>query len=104
MSVSGRYPGRVSDLDPPAPYPALATPRYAIPMGILDKSRRTGRALPLRRTLPCPLVGHQASWCRFLCEPIEERGICGRLAPHSMQDRTQRAIARHQASRPGKGA
>jgi len=42
-------------------------------------------------------VGHQASWCRNLCVPIEGHGLCGRLAPHAMgKDRTQVAIARYQ--------
>jgi hypothetical protein len=41
------------------------------------------------------MVGHQASWCRGLCRPLDGHGICGRLAPHAMLDRTQRAILRY---------
>lgn len=41
------------------------------------------------------MVGHQASWCRGLCRPLDGRGICGRLAPHAMLDRTQLAILRY---------
>jgi hypothetical protein len=46
------------------------------------------------------MVGHQACWCRGLCKPIGSRGLCGRLAPHALQGRTQQAIAEYQARRP----
>jgi len=45
----------------------------------------------------CPLAGHQVGWCRRLCDPIENRGLCGRVAPHALQGRTQLAIAAQQA-------
>jgi hypothetical protein len=45
------------------------------------------------------MVGNQASWCRMLCEPIGNLGVCGRLAPHSMKDRTQQAIAAYLANK-----
>ena len=60
---------------------------------------KRNRRLPAFTVLRCPMVGHQASWCRGLCRPLEGRGICGRLAPHAMLDRTQRAILRHNALR-----
>jgi hypothetical protein len=41
------------------------------------------------------MVGHQASWCRMLCEPVEDLGVCGRPAPHKLKGRTQEAIARY---------
>jgi hypothetical protein len=44
-------------------------------------------------TIRCPYNGHQVSFCRGLCEPIEGHGHCGRLAPHAMIGRTQAAIA-----------
>ncbi len=59
--------------------------------GFLNEPR-TGRKLPAFTALRCPMVGHLPSWCRYLCEPIDGKGICGRLAPHTMLDRTQRAI------------
>jgi len=34
--------------------------------------------------IECPYNGHQVSFCRGLCEPIEGHGHCGRLAPHAM--------------------
>jgi hypothetical protein len=55
------------------------------------------RKVPPFRTLPCPMVGHQASWCRGLCRPVQGHGVCGRPAPHAMIGRTQLAIARYQA-------
>jgi len=57
-----------------------------------DRKRTSIRERPFS-TLTCPLNGHQVSWCRELCEPVDERGQCGRLAPHAMLGRTQLAIA-----------
>jgi hypothetical protein len=59
------------------------------------KAERKGTRVALRAytTLLCPFNGHQVSWCRGLCEPINDHGHCGRLAPHLMTDRTQAAIA-----------
>ena len=45
----------------------------------------------------CPYNGHQASFCRGLCEPVEGHGHCGRIAPHAMVDRYQAAIASYKA-------
>ena len=44
-------------------------------------------------TLRCPMVGHQASWCRHLCEPMDGFGLCGRPATHHMKSKWQEAIA-----------
>ena len=48
-------------------------------------------------TIQCPYNGHQVSFCRGLCEPINGKGHCGRIAPHAMIGRTQAAIASYQA-------
>ncbi len=56
------------------------------------------RSLPPFRYITCPANGHQVSWCRGLCRPIKGIGYCGRVAPHAMVDRTQRAIAEAMAS------
>jgi hypothetical protein len=53
--------------------------------------------LPPYTLLRCKMVGHQVSWCRFLCTPIDGRGLCGRIAPHGLKSKTQRAIARYNA-------
>jgi hypothetical protein len=52
-------------------------------------------------TLTCPLNGHQVSWCRQLCEPVDEHGPCGRLAPHAMMGRTRLAIASYNVRTKG---
>jgi hypothetical protein len=57
-----------------------------------DRSKRAAR-LRAHGALRCPFNGHQVSWCRQLCEPIEDHGYCGRLAPHTMVGKTQVAIA-----------
>ncbi len=52
------------------------------------------KGLPPFRVIRCPVNGNQVSWCRGLCTPDAAGiGICGRIAPHVMVDRTQRAIA-----------
>lgn len=58
---------------------------------LLNRTRKT-RKLPEFTVLRCPMVGHQASWCRFLCEPIDGIGCCGRDAPHGLVGKTQKAI------------
>jgi hypothetical protein len=64
------------------------------------KAQRTPRRLPMhaQTVVRCPKNGHQVSWCRGLCEPVEGRGLCGRDAPHAMVGRTQLAIAAYNAS------
>jgi hypothetical protein len=69
------------------------------------KPKKSGRAAKkasatLRR---CPMVRYRACWCRGICNPIEGRGTCGLLAPHSMQGRTQAAIARYKKAHHGIG-
>ena len=63
----------------------------------LLKNRNKKKKLPEHRVLRCPMVGHQATWCRFLCEPVGDRGLCGRRAPHKLKGRTQEAIRQYQA-------
>jgi hypothetical protein len=62
-------------------------------------NRRPGVKLVLRdhELLRCPHLRYQATWCRRMCVPIEGMGTCGRLAPHAMKDRIQRAIAARMA-------
>lgn len=44
----------------------------------------------------CPLTKNRAAWCFRLCDPdADGKGQCGRLAPHGLKSRTQRAIAEH---------
>jgi hypothetical protein len=48
--------------------------------------------------------GHQVSWCRGLCTPVDGHGLCGRIAPHAMIGRTQAAIAAYKAEREAEAA
>lgn len=66
-------------------------------------SRRRVRGLRTYTTVRCPLAGHQVGWCRGLCTPVGTQGLCGRVAPHSLQGRTQRAISEYQ-ERQARGA
>lgn len=59
-----------------------------------ERKRTTFRSYT---TIECPYNGYQVSFCRGLCEPIDDKGHCGRLAPHAMIGRTQAAIASYKA-------
>jgi len=48
-------------------------------------------------TIQCPYNGHQVSFCRGFCEPVEGYGHCGRLAAHTMVGRHQAAIMSYKA-------
>ncbi len=61
------------------------------------RSERKRIAFRSYTTIECPYNGHQVSFCRGLCEPIEDQGHCGRIAPHAMIGRTQAAIASYKA-------
>ena len=61
------------------------------------RRKRRGR-IPSHTTIRCPMNGFQVSWCRMLCEPIGELGLCGRPAPHRLKGRTQLAIAGYNAT------
>ena len=61
------------------------------------RTERKRIALRSYTTIECPYNGHQVSFCRGLCEPINGKGHCGRLAPHAMIGRTQAAIASYKA-------
>ena len=54
-----------------------------------DRKKTTFRSYTI---IECPYNGYQVSFCRGLCEPVEGRGHCGRLAPHAMIGRHQAAI------------
>jgi hypothetical protein len=56
--------------------------------------------VPRHSSIVCSVSG-VVSICRGLCEPIKGVGTCGRLAPHAMVGRTQRAIQNYRAIRLG---
>ena len=50
--------------------------------------------LPEYRSLGCVVTKNRSAWCNQFCKPEDENGVglCGRLAPHSVKGRTQKAI------------
>ena len=64
-------------------------------MGLLKPKRKKNRRVRAYITRRCPVAGHQVTWCRGLCRPIDGQGLCGRPAPHALTGRTQQAIARY---------
>jgi hypothetical protein len=50
--------------------------------------------------LGCPETVARVPWCYRICKPINGLGTCGRVAPHTLLGRVQRAIARYQAEHP----
>jgi hypothetical protein len=55
------------------------------------------RSIPPYVSLGCPMAKGVVSLCRGLCVPIDGKGTCGRLAPHALVGRTQRAILEYNA-------
>jgi hypothetical protein len=47
--------------------------------------------------LGCPLTNNRSSWCNAFCVPVGVIGTCGRIAPHAVRGRTQRAIDGYEA-------
>lgn len=60
----------------------------------LKEPKRRGREAPVI-SCGCPMVRYRAAWCMSLCEPIRGIGTCGRLAPHAMLGKTQKAILQY---------
>jgi hypothetical protein len=57
-------------------------------------TRRRSR-VPDYRVLGCPLTKSNSLWCHGLCVPKDGIGVCGRIAPHTVQGRTQMAILKY---------
>ncbi len=57
------------------------------------KTVRTKRGVREYTSLGCAVTRNRANWCFRLCPPdAQGRGRCGRIAPHSLQGRTQLSI------------
>ena len=72
-------------------------------MGTIKLKKRAKRPPRPYTTLRCVAAGHQVTFCRGLCRPIEGRGLCGRPAPHDLKGRTQLAIASYKARQEREG-
>jgi len=55
------------------------------------------RKLPAYRVLGCVMTHSRTQWCYGICKPRNGLGACGRLSPHLLRGRTQKAIAKHNA-------
>ncbi len=65
-------------------------------MKTLKKKRKSSKGLIKQNHLGCPLTLNRSFWCFGLCIPdSENRGHCGRIAPHGLKGRTQLAIEGH---------
>ncbi|PIN70555.1 hypothetical protein COV93_01065 [Candidatus Woesearchaeota archaeon CG11_big_fil_rev_8_21_14_0_20_43_8] len=54
--------------------------------------------LHYRRNIGCVVTKSRTPWCRGVCKYDENNiGLCGRLAPHSIEGRTQKAIREYNA-------
>ena len=57
---------------------------------------RTSRGIREYSYLGCPLTRNRSAWCFRICTPDEEdRGRCGRLAPHTLKSNIQQGIENH---------
>ncbi len=45
-----------------------------------------------RKVWGCPRTKNRSNWCYKLCVPQQGMGECGRVAPHALLGRKQRAI------------
>jgi hypothetical protein len=63
--------------------------------GIERKPPRDYDEIPFRREWGCPYTKNRTPWCFGLCIPNDGIGACGRIAPHSLIGRTERAIMRY---------
>ena len=60
------------------------------------KKVRVRKGLKAYTYLGCPLTLNLSPWCYHLCQPDnDDRGRCGRQAPHSVKSKVQKAIENH---------
>ena len=57
--------------------------------------KRDRRGVPEYTVRGCPLTKSHALWCHGLCVPKNGIGACGRIAPRTVQGRTQVAILKY---------
>jgi hypothetical protein len=55
-----------------------------------------------RKEWGCPRTRNRSNWCHAWCVPHDGIGDCGRVAPHALMGRTQRAISCHRGRSPGR--
>lgn len=52
----------------------------------------------------CVMTHDHTRWCFGICKPVKGVGQCGRLYPHALKSRRQRAIRRWQLEREERAA
>lgn len=57
--------------------------------------KRERKSVPEYTVRGCPLTKSHSLWCHGFCVPEDGIGLCGRVAPHTVQGRTQMAIMKH---------
>ncbi len=68
-------------------------------MKITAKAARKREGLSRYIRLGCPLTKSNSKWCYGMCKPVKGLGFCGRVAPHAIEGRTQKAIRLHKESK-----
>ena len=64
------------------------------------KTIRTAKGIRKHTYLGCPLTRNRSAWCFRICTPdADGTGNCGRVAPHGLKGKTQRAIEKHGITR-----
>lgn len=61
-------------------------------MSILLKPKTLRGKRVFRREWGCPRTKNRTPWCFGMCTPVDGKGECGRIAPHSLRGRTDKAI------------
>lgn len=73
--------------------------------GINLKKVKSSGEIPWRKEWGCPMTKNRSGWCFGMCVPHDGEGACGRIAPHSLIGRTDRALIRYyrdrKAQKPG---
>jgi hypothetical protein len=61
--------------------------------------------LPYATVYKCRAGGrHQVGWCFRMCEPVDGRGLCGRVAPHSFKGYAREVLEKYEAEQRRKAS
>jgi len=66
---------------------------------MLINHNRIKKGLVTDKHTGCPLTHNHSQWCFNLCDASKGgKGYCGRISPHGVTGRTQKAIERYKKS------
>jgi len=57
--------------------------------------KKPGKKKYFENFLGCTHTKNRSAWCYGFCKPVNGVGDCGRLAPHVITSRIQKAILSH---------